>query len=202
MARPTRDISIPDLLRRRGRYRKFGWGALILVFLSILLDRSGTFGYHGDDWSRFDKQSVQVVHVSDGDSIIITDAGSNKQTKVRLIGVDTPELEGDQYWAQQAHSYTRGRLANRSVTLKLDGTQTRDRYDRLLAYVYVTDSDNLNLALVRDGQAYADRRHDHSMRAQLESTEAEARKKGRGLWKDVRDDQQPQWRQDWLKRRR
>jgi endonuclease YncB( thermonuclease family) len=201
MRGPKRDVDIPALLRHRSRNRMFGFGAIVLLLLSVLLDRFGTFGYQGDDWQRFDKQTVTVVHVADGDTLTIRDGGSG-ETKVRLIGVDTPELGDSAHWSTQAHAYTRGRLADRQVTVKLDGTQTRDRYGRLLAYLYVTDGDNFNLDLVRDGQAYAERRHGHLLRSQFESAEAEARKKGRGLWKDVRDDQQPQWRRDWLDRRR
>lgn len=71
----------------------------------------------------------------------------------------------------------------------------------MLAYVYVGDSDNLNLDLVRDGEAYADRRFRHSMRPQFERAEAEARKANRGLWKEVTEAQMPPWRRDWLSRR-
>jgi endonuclease YncB( thermonuclease family) len=110
-------------------------------------------------------------------------------------------MDPPSHWGDRATSYARGRLAGKRVIVKLDGTESRDRYDRLLVYLYLTDTDNFNLDLVRDGQAYADRRHGHSMRSQFETADAEARKKGRGLWKDVRDDQQPEWRQRWLQRR-
>jgi endonuclease YncB( thermonuclease family) len=72
----------------------------------------------------------------------------------------------------------------------------------LLAYVYLSDLDCLNLDMVRDGRAYADRRYRHTFRPQFELAEAEARKKQRGLWKDLTEEQIPPWRREWLQRSR
>ena len=105
-------------------------------------------------------------------------------------------------WARDALEYTRAKVGGRAVTLRLETTSTRDRYRRLLAYVYVGDADHLNLDLVRDGQGYADRRFPHSLRSQFEQAESEARRRGRGLWKDVTEAQMPPWRRNWLKRGR
>ena len=101
-------------------------------------------------------------------------------------GIDAPE--SDMYWGDRATEYMRARALNRPVTLRLESTQTRDRYKRLLAYVYLSDTDCLNLDVIRDGQAYADRRFRHTFRPQFEMAEAEARKKKRGLWKDLRNE--------------
>jgi micrococcal nuclease len=126
------------------------------------------------------------------------------ETRVRLLGVDAPELQRDgqpapDHWADRAAAYTRARAAGKFVTLQLDQPQTRDKYDRVLAYVYLSDTDCLNADLIRDGQAYADRRFKHTFKPQYELAENEARKKGRGLWKDVTVEQMPPWRQEWLK---
>lgn len=195
------DSPIPNLLKRRRRSRATVVVALVVALLSILFDRLGAFGHKGDDWGNFHKQAYGVLKVIDGDTILVTKRATGDEEKVRLIGVDAPEMDTRDHWADRATNYLAARLADRDVTLRLDGTQTRDRYGRLLAYVYVTDTDNLNFDLVRDGQAYADRHHPHGLRLQFETAETEARKKGRGLWKDVRDDQQPEWRQRWLKER-
>lgn len=188
-------------LRRRSNWRRGGIGALILILISILLDRGGVFGYEGDDWATYDGRQFTIVTVVDGDTVNVADE-AGKRTRIRLIGVDAPEMDGPAYWGDKATAYARQRLAGRSVTIKLDGTQSRDRHGRLLAYLYVTDSDNFNLGLVRDGQAYADRRHAHSLRSLFETAEAEARRKAVGLWKAVGDDQQPAWRRRWLEERR
>jgi len=206
MARPRRSFNPHPYLRRRRRYRGFTYAGLVVLGISALLDRGGCFRYAGDDWRNFDHKTFLVTHVADGDTISVRPTAGGPETRVRLIGVDAPELHSrddpsrPDHWAKEARRYTESRAAGKPVTLRLEQTETRDRYRRLLAYVYVSDSDNLNLDLVRDGQAYADRRFPHPMRGQFERAEGEARKAGRGLWKDVAEDQMPPWRRDWLAR--
>jgi endonuclease YncB( thermonuclease family) len=67
-----------------------------------------------------------------------------------------------------------------------------------MAYVYLTDGDNLNLDLIHDGEAYADRRTTHSLHSPFEAAENEARNKKRGLWREVTKEQMPAWRQQWM----
>ena len=193
-------------LRRRKTVRRFTFAAFVLLALSAVLDRAGVFRYAGDDWRAFDHKQYVVTHVADGDTLTVRPPGGGAETRVRLIGVDAPELNsGDggrpDHWAVDARGYLRRRADDKQVTLRLEQTDTRDRYKRLLAYVYVGDSHNLNLDLVRDGHAYADRRFPHSMRAQFERAETEARRAKRGLWKDVQESQMPPWRREWLDQR-
>jgi micrococcal nuclease len=197
---------IPQLLRRRRRIRRSIFTVLVLLALSVVLGRFDLFGRpRGSDWAIYDKQSFIVTHVVDGDTIDVAAALGSKYTRVRLLGIDAPELHGDdgqpQFWAEAATKYAAARSDHKTVTLKLEPTETRDKYGRLLAYVYLSDSEMLNLSLVRDGQAYADRRFRHTMRPQFEQTENAARKKQTGLWKDVRVAQMPPWRQRWLEDR-
>ena len=208
MPRRRRPSTLHSQLRRRRRYRRFTFAAFVLLALSAVLDRAGVFRYAGDDWRAFDHKQFVVTKVIDGDTLDVRPTAGGNETRVRLIGVDAPELRpgGDgsrpDFWATDARDYLTRRAAGKDVTLRLEPTDTRDRYRRLLAYVYVGDSHNLNLDLVRDGHAYADRRFSHSMRRQFERAEGEARKAGRGLWRDVREDQMPPWRREWLARQR
>ena len=201
--RPTRrrqSISVPALLRRR-RWTRAGVISLLLVILaSILVDRVQS--KEGDDWKRFDRKVVRVARVVDGDTVRIQPV-DDAETVVRLVGVDAPELHLDfkappDYWADRAREYLTARVQDKDVILRLETTQTRDRYGRLLAYVYLSESANINFDLVRDGQAYADRRFAHSLRGQFEQAENAARKKGAGLWKEVTEQQMPPWRRRWL----
>ena len=203
---PRRRRASFDPLRRRRRVRRFTLAALIALGLSALLDRAGVFRYDGDDWRNFDHKTFVVTHVADGDTLTVRPATGGPETRVRLLGIDAPELHSREagrpdHWAHDARLYAERRAGRKTVTLRLEHGQTRDKYRRLLAYVYVGDADNLNLNLVRTGQAYADRRFHHSMRPQFERAEAEARQAKRGLWKDVRDEQMPTWRQQWLHRK-
>jgi micrococcal nuclease len=180
-----------------------GWLGLVLLILAAAADHAGVLGSRGSDWDEFDRKSFLVTRVADGDTITVRSPSG--ETRIRLLGVDAPELRSKgsstpDHWAERSATYARGRSEGKFVTLKLDSTQTRDRYQRLLAYVYLSDTDCLNLALVRDGQAYADRRFNHTYRAQYEMAENEARKKKRGLWKDLTVEQMPAWRREWLKR--
>jgi hypothetical protein len=142
-----------------------------------------------NDWRKFDRKSFDVLSIQSANDIVI-----DGSTMVHLIGVDGPY--------DQSLEYMKARLKDRAVTLKLEPTQTRDAEGRLLAYVYLADNDCLNMALIRDGKAFADRRVKHTYAAQYEQAETEARKKSRGIWKGLTDDQMPPWRREWLEQLR
>lgn len=81
----------------------------------------------------------KVVKVVDGDTINIKINGNEE--KVRLIGVDTPETHHPskplQPFGLEAENYTRAQLTGKIVYLEVDVTE-RDRYGRLLAYVWLS----------------------------------------------------------------
>jgi micrococcal nuclease len=192
-------IKLVSPLRRRKLVGISGYLILLLLLASALHQQ---FAKKSGDWARFDHQTVAITHVVDGDTIQIR-AADGLETTVRLVGVDAPEMDDPatgrpSHWAERAKAYMTARASGRNVTLRLEPVQTRDRYKRLLAYVYLSDGDCLNLDLVRDGQAYADRRFKHSYLPQYTQAENEARRKQRGLWKDVTEDQMPPWRRAWL----
>jgi len=92
----------------------------------------------------------------DGDTITVHIMGWPwLEERVRLIGVDTPE-KGEGPRAERATRFTRVALANRTVYLEFD-TRLRDKYDRLLAYVWFEEKAGaprmLNLLLLREGLA-------------------------------------------------
>lgn len=203
--RRRRSNDVTQILFCRRRWtRRSVYAALILIAITVLLDRFGYFKYQGDDWKRFDQKEYLVRHVIDGDTVIVRDPTGN-ETHVRLLGIDAAELHPDgssppEYWAEQATRYLESLVEGKRVIVRLEPTQTRDKYDRLLAYLYLTDSDPINLSLVRDGQVYADRRFAHTFRGQFEAVENLIRKKGVGLWKNVKIEQMPAWRREWLAR--
>lgn len=100
----------------------------------------GSFTLHG-----------RVVHVVDGDTIDVS-LDSGRRTRVRLIGVDTPE-RGQCFFTRATN--TTERLADlKRVMLRGDATQaTHDRYGRLLAYVWLPGGHDLGLQLLRQGVA-------------------------------------------------
>jgi micrococcal nuclease len=198
-------------LRLRRRLRATVFTLVVLVVASILLPRvipararpGGALprpSLSGDDWSRFDRRSFAVRRVIDGDTVELAppDGGA---VEVRLLGIDAPSLDGE-HGAEAARDELRARAEGRTVALRLEPTETRDGNGRLLAYAYLDDAENVNLALVRDGFAYADRRSVHTFRRAFEQAEAEARRRGRGLWRDVTEARMPAWRQEWLRRQK
>ena len=77
-----------------------------------------------------------VTSVTDGDTIRVT-LKDGREEKLRLIGVDTPESTREtEPFGKEASAYTKKRLENSKVWLELD-TGERDRYGRLLAYVWM-----------------------------------------------------------------
>lgn len=136
--------------------------------------------------------NATVVRVVDGDTIVAEVAGTDE--RVRLIGIDTPESVKPrspvECFGKEASAHTRRLLADGTgIRLVLD-VEERDRYGRLLAYVYrAADGMFVNLALAADGDAglltYPPNvAHVDELRAAV----AAAREHGRGLWSACADD--------------
>jgi micrococcal nuclease len=127
--------------------------------------------------------TVPVTKVTDGDTIHVTYRGQDE--RVRLIGVDTPEVSWyggtAECLGEEAGRYTRGRLATRTVRLEFD-VERRDRFGRLLAYVFIGD-ELFNATLVRLGYATADPVPPDTARARdFAEAQRQARASSRGLW--------------------
>jgi micrococcal nuclease len=127
--------------------------------------------------------SVPVLKVTDGDTLHVR--YQERDERVRLIGIDTPEVPwyggAGECFGVEAGLYARRRLDGRTVSLVFDVNQ-RDRYDRLLAYVYLGD-ELINLTLVRQGYATADPvPPDTRMSSAFDQAEGAARTAGKGLW--------------------
>ncbi len=153
------------------------------------------------DVERYHGASFPVVRVVDGDTLHLGVADSGgEMTKVRLIGVDAPEMGSGErermYYAQEATAAA-GRLAmGQRVTVYLDQQAgSRDRYERLLAYIQLPDGRFLNEELLSQGFAYADLRFKHGYYQKYKQLEASARALKEGLWAHVTIDQMPAWRQ-------
>jgi micrococcal nuclease len=100
----------------------------------------------GSDGARI---AARVTKHTDGDTLWLSGVG-----KVRLIGVDTPEVFGEaECFGREASAFVRRLLPlGARVEYSFDVEQ-RDRYGRALAYVYTADGRFLNLLLVRRGYA-------------------------------------------------
>ena len=103
-----------------------------------------------NDTHQVEIQGAKVTRVIDGDTIEI-ESGSMKE-RVMYIGIDTPE-RGKPYY-KEAKEYNQRIIGDNLVTLKMD-VQLRDKYGRLLAYVYLEDENRtfVNATLVEEGYA-------------------------------------------------
>jgi endonuclease YncB( thermonuclease family) len=195
-ARQSADVGTATAIRR-WRLRRWALAAVgFLLVLAIVLDRLGVFGWPGDDWARFDGQTLVIEEVVDGQSVVLRDA-HGRRTTAQLLGVAAP-VNGE-FRADLCKRYLQEKSLNKSVVVKLESTRSRDSQGRLLAYLYLSDTDFLNCDAVRDGQAYVDRRVHCQMQTTLTNAEDDARKHGRGLWAQINESQMPAWRQEWLR---
>jgi micrococcal nuclease len=137
------------------------------------------------------RTQVTVERVVDGDTIDVSPEVEGTG-RVRLIGVDTPEVrDGVEPCGPEASMLTEERLEGEQVELEFDEERV-DRYDRAQAYVWLADDELFNETLVRRGLArvatfppnvkYEDR---------FEEAEQEAMAEGLGIWGDGCTSPQP-----------
>ncbi len=127
-----------------------------------------------------------VTHVVDGDTI---DADIDGKTeRIRLIGIDTPETVDPrkpvQCFGREASNKTKEMLTGKEVRLEPDPTQDdRDKYGRLLRYVFLEDGTNYNKWLIAQGYAH-EYTYDipYKYQTEFKTAESQARNHSLGLW--------------------
>lgn len=133
--------------------------------------------------------TAQVVHVTDGDTIVVLVGGVRE--RIRYVGVDAPELANAETGEPAECGGEAARLANaqlvegREVALERD-TSDRDRFGRLLRHVWVAGTDGWSLVSERlveagaiEARSYAP---DTSRDTQLDAAERRARDADLGIW--------------------
>jgi len=135
--------------------------AVVLAYTSVVSKRPQTF-------------SGTVVKVHDGDTITVARGGVEE--KVRLDGVDCPELS--QHYGPRAREFTAGLCLDKPVTVKVF---TKDRYERSVADVSLPDGRSLNQELVKNGLAWWYEQYAKGDKT-LQQLQEEARGARRGLW--------------------
>jgi micrococcal nuclease len=201
-------------LSRRQRAILAGIGLIATAFLAWLdryglsLPGSGPAAPRqqtlATDMARYHGQSFEVVRVVDGDTLHLgaPDLGGDS-TKVRLLGIDAPEMGTNKseriYFSEEATAFAKRLALGKQVRVYLDERAgSRDRYQRLLAYIELPDGKFLNEELLSEGYVYADRRFRHSYSQKYLQLEAGAHSLGKGLWKNVTPEQMPPWLQKRL----
>lgn len=128
----------------------------------------------------------RVVRVVDGDTFTIK-LGS-QTTKVRVIGIDTPESVDPrrpvQCFGKEASARASALLSGKNVWLEVDPNQdTRDRFGRLLRFVWIDNTSDFGLTMIRDGFAL-EYTYDlpYRYQAQYRSAQVAAKETAAGLW--------------------
>jgi micrococcal nuclease len=170
----------------------------ILAVLPILLIAFSSCG-KGPVSGGYDKgsneENAYVKRVVDGDTFVLENG-----LRVRMIGIDTPELHHSQKLARdakrtrqdaetiqklgkRAYEFTRNLIEGKQVKLEFD-VERRDKYGRLLAYVYLSDGTFVNAEIVHQGYASLMTIPPNVKNADLfVNLYKEARQERRGLWK-------------------
>lgn len=128
------------------------------------------------------------TNIIDGDTIKVEIDGIEES--IRLIGVDTPEMQDSrnmvECFATEAKSYLEKILINKSFSLESDQSQgERDKYNRLLKYIILDDGTNINKAIIENGFGF-EYTYNLPYKYQTEFISAEklAMKNKFGLWAD------------------
>ena len=182
-------MSVPIWRCMNPKLKLIGASLLTALVLAFLLSRV----FSGFQWESEPELEglipVTLDRVIDGDTIKVFLPGG-KRANVHFLGIDTPEMnygkdEPPEPLAEEATRFTEEMLARKRITIETD-VEKRDRYERILAYVWVDIGGvpvMVNEALLMEGLAdiriyepnvkYYDR---------LAAALDEAREAGRGLW--------------------
>lgn len=168
--------------RYRSRHSLYGLALTLLVLVILLVQ---------NDWlnqtpiARDQPGLYRVSRFVDGDTIAVTMNGH--QELVRFIGVDTPETHKPntpvQCYGPAAAAYTKHLIGASRVRLVSDPQSTnRDRYNRLLRYIYLTDGTNVDKKIIENGYGFYYPYFPFSQSAQFALAQQSARTAKRGLW--------------------
>lgn len=128
--------------------------------------------------------TASVLRVVDGDTLKIEING--EEETMRLLLVDTPETKHPdlpvQPFGEEASRFTENLLSNQQIQIEFDGPQ-RDKYNRLLGYVWI-DGENFNKLLLKEGLARYAYEYDppYTHQEEMKMAEKQARQEGIGIW--------------------
>jgi micrococcal nuclease len=169
----------------RGAYTRRGsLGLVVLALLAglVVLRAASDDGEPADGGAMIEPRAATVLQVTDGDTVEVLVDG--RREDVRYIGIDTPEVDpsiGVECFGRQASDLNQRLVGGQRVRLVFDD-ELRDRYGRLLAYVYVGRM-LVNAEIVRRGYARTLTIPPNTDRAMLLGRlERAAGRTGRGLW--------------------
>lgn len=168
---------------------------ITLLILILCLTLTTILNNLPDDSSPTNNPTTQnkndlyrVIKIIDGDTITVDIEGTT--TTLRLIGINTPETADPrkpvECYGIEASNRAKELLTGKNVRLESDPSQEdRDKYERLLRYVYLKDGTFYNEQMIKDGYAY-EYTYDtpYQYQSQFKAAEDYARTNKLGLWAD------------------
>lgn len=122
----------------------------------------------------------KVKRVIDGDTLLLVNG-----ERVRLIGVNAPETKDRrkpvEYFGPEASLFTKQMVEGKEARFEFE-KRKRDKYRRLLAYVYLLDGTFLNAEIIKQGYGRAYTRFPFKYKKEFQKYEREARENGKGMW--------------------
>ena len=191
----SQNISLNDIMKL---------GPKKIILLLIILAASYFFNIEFSDLntpqnnnnSNYDIVAGVISRVVDGDTAVILINGN--ETRVRFLGVDTPETvhpnKPVQFYGKEASNFTKNSLTGKHVWLEYDVSPT-DRYERHLAYIWLSKPESINENSIRknmfnaklllDGYAKTMIIKPNTRYAKLFTKfQDEAKKSKKGLWRN------------------
>lgn len=173
------------LNRRQGQ-----WLSLIVLIITLTVwfgQNRGWFGGLQQATETYQPGLYTVTRYVDGDTI---DVDMNGRTEtIRFIGVDTPETHKPntpvQCYGPEAAAYTRQLIAASGGKVRLSSdpySTNRDRYDRLLRYIYLPDGTLVEEKLIVNGYGFYYPYFPFSKSEKFQQAEKQAMAAHAGLW--------------------
>lgn len=135
------------------------------------------------------EETYEVVRVVDGDTLTLSIGG--KKEVLRLIGMDTPETVDPrkqvQCFGKEASAKAKEMLTGKKVRIEADPSQgERDKYNRLLGYIFLEDGIFYNELMIEEGYAHEYTYNTpYKYQSEFKEAETKAREGKKGLWGDV-----------------
>jgi micrococcal nuclease len=165
---------------------KLKFVVFLLLVIIVVITQSGWLNNTGQNVQQNNPGLYTIDHYIDGDTIAVDMNGSVET--VRLIGVDTPETHKPntpvQCYGPQAAAHTKEVISKfGKVRLQADPLDTnRDRYGRLLRYVYLPDGTLLDEQIIKQGYGFAYLSFPFEKKAQFAADQQAAQTAKAGLW--------------------
>lgn len=176
-------------MNKRQKRRLINILIALLAAVVVLLQQRSYLQQPATNTKQVIEQSTpglyQVTKFDDGDTIQVDMEG--KKETIRFIGVDTPETHDPrkpiQCFGKAAAAFTKNVIGENRVRLEADPTNSnRDRYQRLLRYVYLPDGTLVNKKIIAEGYGFALVSFPFQKMEEFKAVQVTAREQNKGLW--------------------